>query len=233
LETQAHHNLKRLALIWAQRQDYAVCGHEVRLPRSNYRADLAAYRPSRKGGVATTAVFECKQSRSDFLKDSHAAELVLKQLAPLEERRRKLEELLGMHLPSLRKGEALFQEYDAFDFSGLEHKTYRRVLREIQVLQNRLYGKTKFDKISRYGIANLCYLVIDDGILKDHEVPLNWGVLAHQNGQLQLQRKPVWQKVATDLQAQLLIQIAKTGTRRLNTEFGVSAADMLCKGHLI
>ena len=120
-------------------------------------------------------VFECKQARSDFLKDSHSAAITIEKLKVLDARRRTLERLLGMHQPSLRKGESLFAEYDVLDMSNFEHKTYRRVLRQIQILQARLYGKTKFEKLMKYRCANLCYLVVEEGILKEHEVPLLWG----------------------------------------------------------
>jgi hypothetical protein len=36
--------LKRLALLWAQAHGYSACAFEVSLPKSGYRADLAAYR---------------------------------------------------------------------------------------------------------------------------------------------------------------------------------------------
>ena len=72
----------------------------------------------------------------------------------LDQRRQKLEELLKMHLPSLRRGETLFVELDAIRLDGYEHKTYRRVLREMEILQRRLTGKTKFDRLARYRCAN-------------------------------------------------------------------------------
>jgi hypothetical protein len=232
-ETTAHTTLKKLALQWAQQQGYPICGFEVRLPHSNYRADAAAYRPTterlpspgngkgqvrlvRQPVVGVTAVFECKQARSDFLKDSHTTAETTRRLQALDERRRTLERLLGMHLPSLRKGESLFAEYDAIDISNFEHKTYRKVMREITVLQARLYGKTKFDKVARYQCANLCYLVVEGGLLKVHEVPLQWGLLVRVGESLTLVRMPVWQDVPVPTRLELLQRIALTGTRRLN-----------------
>lgn len=238
-ETLAHATLKKLALQWAQLQRYPICGIEVRLPHSNYRADAVAYRPAterlplpgngkvpqrlvRQPVVGTTAVFECKQARSDFLKDSHTTIETTQRLKALDERRRTLERLLGMHQPSLRKGESLFAEYDAIDISNFEHKTYRKVIREISILQARLYGKTKFDKVARYCCANLCYLVVEDGILKNHEVPLHWGLLVRQGEALMLKRMPVWQDVPVPTRLELLQRIALTGTRRLNRASGLS-----------
>jgi hypothetical protein len=166
--------------------------------------------------VGTTAVFECKQARSDFLKDSHAAAETAQRLQAVDARRQTLERLLGMHQPSLRKGESLFAEYDAIDISRYEHKTYRKVMREIAILQARLYGKTKFDKVARYRCANLCYLVVEDGILQPHEVPLHWGLLVRRSEALTLERMPVWQDVPVPTRLDLLQRIAMTGTRRLH-----------------
>ncbi len=237
-ETERHLQLKRLALAWSLEQGYAIGGVEVRLPHSNYRADVAAYRPmkevrsipGKQGGparqmrqpvVGTTAVFECKQVRSDFLKDSHSATEMLKRLKVLEARRLTLERLLGMHEPSLRRGETLFAEYDAIDVSKYEHKTYRRVLREIAIQQARLYGKTKFDKVSRYRCANHYYLVVEEGILETHEAPVHWGLLVRRGESLHLSRMPVWQDVVEPARLELLQRIALAGSRRLFKELGI------------
>jgi len=237
-ETTAHATLKKLALQWAQQQGYPICGIEVRLPHSNYRADTVAYRPAterlplsgngktrqrlvRQPVVGATAVFECKQARSDFLNDSHNAAETTKRLRALDERRRTLERLLGMHEPSLRKGESLFPEYDSIDMSNFEHKTYRKVIREISVLQARLYGKTKFDKVARYQCANLCFLVVEEGILQDHEVPLYWGLLVRRDETLAVARQPTWQDVPEPTRLELLQRIAMAGARRLGRELGV------------
>ncbi len=238
-ETSAHATLKKLALNWAQRQGYPICGHEIRLPHSNYSADVVAYRPAterlplsgngktpsrlvRQPVVGATAVFECKQARADFLKDSHNTAETARRLQAFDERRRTLERLLGMHQPSLRKGESLFAEYDAIDISNFEHKTYRKVVREISILQARLYGKTKFDKVARYKCANLCYLVVEEGILQVHEVPLDWGLLVRRDEELLLKRMPVWQDVPVPTRLELLQRIAHTATRRLNRVSGQS-----------
>ena len=223
---------------WAQQQGYPICGFEVRLPHSNYRADAVAYRPAterlplpgngkpphrlvRQPVVGATAVFECKQARSDFLKDLHTTAETTQRLKALDERRRTLERLLGMHQPSLRKGESLFPEYDSIDISNFEHKTYRKVMREIAMLLSRLYGKTKFDKVARYQCANLCYLVVEDGILRGHEVPLHWGLLVRRGEALTLDRMPVWQDVPVPTRLELLQRIALAGTRRLDRELGI------------
>ena len=233
-ETERHRNLKRLALAWAQQQGYAICSVEVRLPRSGYRADVAGYRPAsrkqplppegrlvRQPIIGTTAVWECKQARSDFLKDSRSAAETTQRLEALEARRQTLERLLGGHLPSLRKGESLFAEYDAIDASRYEHRGYRNVLREINLLQARLHGQTKFDKLGRWRCANLCYLVVEAGVLLPHEVPRPWGLLVRHDDSLALERLPLWQEVVEPSRLELLQRLALAGTRRLNRELGV------------
>jgi hypothetical protein len=236
-ETESHRNLKRLTLAWAQQQGYSVSGTEIRLPHSRYRADVAAYRPeSRKlplrgAGRAShlvmqpvigiTAIFECKQSRADFLKDAYAAAETAERLTVLDARRQNLERLMKMHDPSLRKGESLFAEFDAVDPTHPDRKTYRRVLRQIRVLQSRLFGKTKFDNVARYECANLCYLVVEPGVIEFQEVPPGWGLLVRQENILRLKRRPVLYEVAEPTRLALLQRIAMAGTGRLNRELGV------------
>lgn len=221
-ETSAHGNLKQLATGWAQQQGYAAVGTEVRVPKSGYRADVAAYRSAKDSLIGVTAMFECKQARSDFLKDSYASEATATRLKELDARRQKLESLLKLHVPTLRAGESLFAEFDAVDLRGFEHKSYRTVMREIERLQRRLYGKTKFDKVVRYRCANLNYLVVEEAVLAPHEVPAGWGLLVHRADQLVLERKPVWQDAAETDRLALLHRIAIAGTRRLNREIGIA-----------
>jgi hypothetical protein len=137
-----------------------------------------------------------------------------------------------MHHPSLRKGESLFEDYDAFDFSGLEHKTYRRVLRAITVLQNRIHGQTKFDRVVRYRCANLCYLVVEAGIVAQQELPLGWGLLVHCAGGLELKCKPRWQEITEQDRIRLVERIAVAGTRRLNRELGIKFEEIAQPGKL-
>src|ERR1051325_10088280 len=191
VESSEHLQLKKLALFWAQEQWFTVCATEVRLPKSNYRADVAAYKPLAQQ-VGLTAVFECKQSREDFIRDSHRFEATRALLKVLEERRAKLEELLKVHQPSLRNGETLFQAFDRYDFTKLEHKTYQRLRNKIALLQNRFYDKTKFEKVVRYRCANLCYLVANEKVGGAQESPVGWGLLVSRRDTLQLQRKPTW-----------------------------------------
>ncbi|MGH7943718.1 MAG: hypothetical protein ACREF9_01710, partial [Opitutaceae bacterium] len=127
-ESENHCRLKTLALAWAQANGFPICGLEVRVPRSGYRADVAA---SGRGAAARTAVFECKQSRADLLKDGHGEAVTRMRLDELTQRRRTLEELLAVHRPDLRRGESLWPEYDAWDFSSLEHCAYRGLLDEL------------------------------------------------------------------------------------------------------
>src|SRR4051812_11756359 len=139
-ETANHTRLKALALAWAQTNGFAICAAEVRVPKSGYRADVAA---CGRGAGARTAVFECKQARADLLKDAHAETATRQKLAELTERRRKLEELLAVHRPDLRRGEALWPEYDTWDFSALEHHAYRDLLAELETVQRRVLRGTK------------------------------------------------------------------------------------------
>lgn len=221
-ETANHVRLKTLALAWAQANGFPVCGVEVRVPRSGYRADVAAIG---RGPLARTAVFECKQSRADLLKDAHAEEVMRTQLAELVERRRRLEELLAVHRPDLRRGEALWPEYDAWDFSGIEHRAYRGLLDELETVQRRVLRGAKFSKMFRYRCADFLYLVVEDNIFTEAEVPAGWGLLVRcvtdAGEELQLRRTPAALEAPTEQRAALLEMIALAGTRAVNRAAGV------------
>ncbi|HYX40223.1 MAG TPA: hypothetical protein VE821_00930, partial [Pyrinomonadaceae bacterium] len=106
-ETEAHRRLKRLTVLWAQANDYRACAVEVSLPQCRYRADVAAYR-ARGNDVGVTAIFECKQVRSDLRRDNCCTSAMRARLETVSRRREVLERNLRNHYPTLRSGESLF-----------------------------------------------------------------------------------------------------------------------------
>jgi hypothetical protein len=231
-ESPAHRALKRLALFWAQKEGYRACAFEVMPPRCRFRADLAACKPApaRRSAEAPspgpTAIFECKQARSDFLIDSRSADATRKKLAALQGRRETLERLLGVHYPSLRSGDSLFPDFDSPDLSRLEHANYRRVLGQMTQLQHRLYRHVKFETLSRYRCANLFYLVVEPGIVNASEVPVGWGLLERANQALKLVRRPTLHACEPSDRLALLQRVAAAGTRGLNTSHEVSLEEI-------
>lgn len=217
-ETENHTRLKALALAWAQTNGFSIAGLEVRVPKSGYRADVAA---SGRGADARTAVFECKQSRADLLKDAHAEFTTRSQLAELTQRRRSLEQLLAVHRPDLRRGEALWPEYDSWDFSSLEHHAYRGLLLQIETVQRRVLRGTKFSKMFRYRCADYLYLVVEDGIFAEAEIPAGWGLLVRGGDELRLVRPPANLDASPAQRTGLLEAIAMAGTRAVNRAAGV------------
>src|SRR5215471_5606606 len=141
-ETERHGRLKRLAFLWAQAQGYSACAMEVSLPKCQYRADVAAYRlaPER---IGSTAIFECKQALCDLRRDNCQSDATRQQLESICQRRQLLEKRLRAHYPNLRNGDSLFPEFDLPDLTVIGHCGYTRLLRELCVLQNRLFDCTK------------------------------------------------------------------------------------------
>jgi hypothetical protein len=222
-ETESHARLKRLALAWARANGFGIAACEVRVPKSGYRADVVAVsrgvsllRQGFEGQGRRTAVFECKQARADLLKDAHAEAETKRKLAELLARRAKLEELLAMHRPDLRRGEALFPEFDSWDFSGLEHATYRDVLGELATLQGRVLNGTKFSKMFRYRCADFLYLVVEENIFAEAEIPAGWGLLVRCGEELALARPPVALDAAEEQRIALLENIAMVATRAIS-----------------
>jgi hypothetical protein len=223
-ESENHSRLKSLTLAWAQANGFAICGLEVRVPRSGFRADVAAVA---RGGAPRSAVFECKQSRADLLKDAHAEAATRARLLELVQRRQALEELFATHRPDLRRGEALWPEYDSWDFSGLEHRGYRRLLEELETVQRRVLRGTKFSRMFRYHCADFLYLVVEENIFAESEIPAGWGLLIRGSGgdapgsELRLARAPAKLEPAAEQRAALLEMIAVAGTRAVNRAAGV------------
>ncbi|GAB5562889.1 MAG: hypothetical protein SynsKO_45360 [Synoicihabitans sp.] len=209
-ETEAHRRLKALAIAWARDQGWPIATAEVRVPRSGYRADVAAIG---RGVSGKTALFECKQARADMLKDSHDDAETRKALTVAIRRRKRLEKLLGEHRPDLRRGDSLFAEFDAWDFGPLEHKGYQALLNEIAMLQSRLGAGTKFSKMLRYQSADFLYLVVEDDIYADTEIPAGWGLLVRSGDDLQLRRKPAGLEAGDAQRRALLEAIALRASR--------------------
>lgn len=184
-ETAQHARLKALALAWAKANGFPCAQPEVRVPRSGFRADVAA---AGAAATAPTALFECKQARADLLKDAHAEAATRGELARLLERRRELEAQLAVHRPDLRCGEALWPEFDRWDFSSLEHRTHRRVLEDIERWQRRALRGTKFSRMFRYRSADALYLVVEDDIFAEAEIPAGWGLLVRSGDALHVRR---------------------------------------------
>jgi hypothetical protein len=211
-ETKNHTRLKALALAWAQANGFAIAATEVRVPKSGYRADVAA---CSRGTARRSAVFECKQARADLLKDARREDEARRRVAELSARLTKLEELIGGHRPDLRRGESLFPEFDAWDFSGLEHATHRQVVAELAMWQERLLHGTKFAKLWRWRAADYFYLVSEEGIFAEAEVPAGWGLLVRRGEALELARRPVWAEPTAEAGVTLLESIAQAATRAL------------------
>jgi hypothetical protein len=189
-ETAAHRELKRLALEWARARRLMLAATEVRLPRSGYRADVVAATPRALSANAFTAVFECKVSRADFLRDSAREAGAAEMLVRMSERLMALRALIGGHRPDLRRGEELFPEFDAVDLRGLRHETHERLQAEFQTAQRKLHEGTKFARLARWRAASLLYLVTEEGLCAPHEVPDGWGLLVRRGDALELVIRP-------------------------------------------
>lgn len=212
-ESLAHRELKRLALAWAAGKRLLLGATEVRLPRSNYRADVAAATPRSLSAGGFTAVFECKASRADFLTDS-APELGAREaIVALRERLTALRALIAGHRPDLRRGEELFAEFDAYDLRGLRHETHDRLSAELQTAQRKLFEGTKFAKLARWRAASLLYLVTEEGIAADHEIPDGWGWLVRRGESLEQRIQPCLRPTTPAERVALVERIAAVAAR--------------------
>jgi hypothetical protein len=212
-ETEEHWLLKRLALGWAYERGFNCISFEVRAPRSPYRVDVAGYRPAKDQESPIVALFECKQNRPDLDRDSAQTVAVEIELRGLQGHRQTLERLLAVHYPNARTPSLLFPEWDPFDPEKLPHSGYRRVIRRIVALQRKLEGNTKFERVARYRLANLHFLVAPAGLVRSERVPPGWGLLeAVDHERLELRIQPRFYSIRNGLD--WLERICKNSTLR-------------------
>lgn len=215
-EGEAHRNLKRLALAWARTQRLRLAATEVRLPRSPYRADIAAATPRVLSARGLTAVFECKASRADFLRDGACESATTEKVASLAFRLKTLRELIAAHRPDLRQGEELFAEFDAYDLRGLRHATHDRLAAELRTAQRKQLEGTKFSKLGRWRAASLLYVVAEPGVIAPNEVPEGWGLLVRQGEKLELATPPCLLPTTPEARVAMVEAIAAVaGTARI------------------
>lgn len=147
-----------------------------RPPDSN--DDAAPLIPVRKRCEPRTVIFECKQSRSDFLRDRDNLESLLRARTALELRRREFESRVRATEPHLQSvAGMLFDELGEWDFASSGNPTYRRILRELDRIDQRLHGGTKFSRVARYRLADRLYLLAPSGIVSPRELPPGWGLV--------------------------------------------------------
>jgi hypothetical protein len=212
-ETEEHWLLKRLALGWAYHQGFNCISFEVCAPRSPYRVDVAGYRPAKDQESPIVALFECKQNRPDLARDSAQTASIEIELRGLQERRQNLERLLAVHYPNARTPSSLFPDWDPFDPEKLPHTGYRRLMRRIVALQRKLEGNTKFERVTRYRLANLHFLVAPAGLVQSERVPPGWGLLEEiDNARLELSIQPRFYSITNEFA--WLERICKNSTIR-------------------
>jgi hypothetical protein len=239
-ESHAHRDLKRLALLWAQANGFRVAAAEVSLPHHRVRMDVAAYLPQRvrearrdertqrerlvwKTKIGATAIFECKASATDFIRDARSMKATAERLKALHEKRERAEQELKIYYPSIRNGDSLFQEYETLNFGRPGYERYEKIMREIRRQSERLHGNTKFDRLTKYGVANLFYVVAEPAAIASHVLPCGWGLLERAGDALTLKVKPHWHEVAEDERLAFLQRIALAATRSVNREHGAFA----------
>ena len=218
-ETIKHSNLKQLALAWAREQGMPLAAPEVSFPHRQFRVDVAACCPARKAPsrlpaqnissvLKVAAVFECKQVRSDLIRDNKRRNATASRLKALEGRRVELEALLQVHLPHLANGESLFPEFDSYRFREFQHAGYKKLVKQIAVAKKGLIDGTKFDRLFTYRMANLHYLVVEERMVEAHEAPTGWGLLVRAGEALELVSQPAWQDIQVEEQLIFLQRIA-------------------------
>lgn len=144
-------------------------------------ADRTSKRPARVAGPRRPriVVVECKQSRTDFFRNHVGRDAMLAERDRLERLARRIEERrIKRHEPHLRRTEAgLFEDRETWNFAGTSIGAYHRVRSRLERLERELYGRSKFDLLVRYRLADHLLVLCPRGLVRPREVPTAWGLL--------------------------------------------------------
>ena len=135
-ESPQHQELKRLAFLWARESGYRACATEVLLPKCNFRADVAACLPAARGSAEAgiTALFECKYTRSDLLRDNAEAEAARAPCsANCTTGGRPWRSCCGCTIPPSPTATRSSRSGRATRWNRVSHEGYQALLRDIQV----------------------------------------------------------------------------------------------------
>jgi hypothetical protein len=219
VETQAHLKLKSRAVAFLRRLGCAALATEVRCPIPRFRVDAAGYLDrepaTRRRCEPCTVLIECKQARSDFLRDREDPGALLALRDSLRHLREQVEEQrIKRHEPHLRvEGSSLFAELERWDFASSRLAGYRRLLERIRDVERRLYGHTKFLTIARYALADRLYLAAPAGLIEPRELPEHWGLLTLARSELQVSIEAPPRPCKPRHRARLLRDIAVAASR--------------------
>lgn len=180
-----------------------------------------------------TAFIECKQDRSDFLRDGDEKDALLRRRSTLEHRMREIQEgYIKEQEPHLRdSGAFLFREMESWNFEASRSGAYRRILKDLRLIDERLHGHTKFWLASRYRLADRLYLLAPAGMIAAREMPAGWGLLEVPGARLRrrafdaaevsqdivITRVAPEQQARAELRSRLLRNIAAASTRTVMT----------------
>jgi len=220
--------LSRLAFQWAVDQGFALAAQDVKVPRLGCRIDVAACRPEpvrklrgrpvfKPGAIA---VFECKRSRPEFLKDARSEDSIRERLQILQVQRLEYEESMRRNFPTLREGETLFPEFDAYCYRDAGWAPYNELIAEMQELNTHLHSRTKFARLMRLKAANVLYVVAEPGVAQPQELPVGWGLLERHDGALQMISRAVWQDALEVQRWNVMVRIGVSASAAVGKSFG-------------
>jgi len=205
VETLAHINLKHAARRWLADLGCAASALEVRGPHSAQRADAVGYmdRAPRQGAPAwlrapsrasspTTIIVECKQCRSDLLRDAEIKPELLRTRAALQRQLREVEqECVASSEPDLRRGAGyLFPELAPWDFESSASPCRKVLARSLRRVDERIHAGTKFFMFARYHVATHLLIATLPGVVQASELPEAWGLMVWRGDQFDVVRPP-------------------------------------------
>ena len=177
-ETIQHRELKRLACRWLREQGFLAVGMEVQDPTGRFRVDVAGWTDRAVGtGVRIkprSVLIECKQSRSDYFRNSRQTPGLLARRSDILERiSRSRPEASPLFVSGRRTPLTLFEPGVVIE-NGRELKRLRV---ELASIERRLFRGVKLASMARWHGATQFWLAAPEGMISTCELPLGWGLV--------------------------------------------------------
>ena len=173
--------LKRAVLGWMALQCPNGMGMGVPTRFFKYKADVAAFWSSPQRRVlhpTETMIVETRRSRQECWPDfSRTEEALLEKLKAFKARKEELQEEIRQAEPHLQDRDALFEEFQLWDYSRSANTEYKKCCKAISEVEESLYGGTRFQHIAAAQVADFLYLAVPAGAVEPQEIVQGWGLL--------------------------------------------------------
>ncbi len=201
--------LRQAVLAHLVREGATGVGLRVPSRVRRFQADLAAYwsEPVRRINRITRCVMvDVYADRNLCLPECADRDGVARELAELKAQRSAMEDEIRRAEPELRETDALFEEFQSYDYTRSSNRAYQKLCRRIGALHQSLYKGTRVEQLSQAGVADYLYMAVPENLIAPEELFDGWGLWYILPDRSVREVKPAGRQDCKDVSRQHLVQ---------------------------